>query len=315
MGRGTRGLVVAVAAAGLVGVVGAPNAAPAPAPSTPVSPSGQVSPSGAVSPTTPVPPCTSARNAAVAESCGTRHPDPTLDAPPETRSGTEVSVSGHYWRCETVQVTASWSGATRSPKVTAGSFGTSLPVDDRVVSGSYSITAACGRQSAAVGITIVRAEPSKTTERTSRATGPTRQATVPETTDVVPSVAQSPGDGPERGDNTVAVLAVLAFLLAVVVAALVLRRRRTVPRLPHTQHPAPDLPHAQHPAPGLPHPQDPAPDLTHPQHHAPRPPRVRVRVVGEAEPSVRVRELAAVPSVRVRLRAGETRIHVREVSR
>ncbi|GAB2717222.1 hypothetical protein GCM10027089_46850 [Nocardia thraciensis] len=227
------------------------------------------------------------------ESC--ERPEPTLVVNPSTAGpGTQVSVTGDYWPCVRVRVSPSWpGGAVQSLNVDQGSFDASVPVGDQVESGSYSIQASCGENSAARPVKIVStAKPTTTTTKpkptTTRPTAEIITETgTPETTDAQPSIVARSDDGP-RGNNLIgSALAVVALLLAVGVATLVARRRRRVP------------------------------DGTRAEHRDPGPPRVRVRVVAETSPSIRVRELTRPtgPAVRVRVRVGEPRIRVREIPR
>ncbi|WP_280275698.1 hypothetical protein [Nocardia wallacei] len=223
---------------------------------------------------------------AVGRSC--ERPDPTLSVPSRAERGTQISVTGDNWRCLTARVTPSWSGAVQTAMVDRGSFDASLPVGAQVEPGSYSVEVSCGDDSATSPITIFARRGETTTPTTThRTTEPTAEITTPssgvETTDEQPSIAAQPGDIPQSHSTIGGPLVVVTLLAAVLLTALVVWWRRHVARTPHE----------------------------------PPPPRVRVRVVADANPSVRVRELAhpVGPAVRVRLSAGEPTVRVKEVPR
>ncbi|WP_147289051.1 hypothetical protein [Nocardia mexicana] len=279
MRRGARAVLVAVAAGGVLGGMAMPIAAGAPT-------TGSVPPTGQVGscPTT-----MSAVGETGGETCP--EPDPVLSVPPSVERGTDVEVSGDYWPCVTIQVSASWSGAVLSANVDGGSFTRSVPVDDQVEPGSYSVSAACSGYSASRSIKIVAPFVSTTEPTTTKPKPTTDRVTTPptvsETTGGQPSLAAQSDGEPKRDNKIGTVLAIIAFLLAVVVATLVLRRRKR------------------------------APDATRAEHHDPGPQRVRVRVVADTSPSIQVRELTRPtgPVVRIRVHTGEPRIRVREIPR
>lgn len=285
MGSEARAFLVAVAAAGVLGVVAVPLAVSAPTTTSPTPTTGQAWP------------CTSARTA-VGESCP--RPDPTFNvAPTRAERGTQIAVNGSHWPCNVVRLTPSWSGSPQNASVSQGAFATSIAVSNQAATGPQTISAACGEASAVRQITIdprsgttttTTTKPiTTTTEPIATTTEPiattTTQAPVAETSDT--PTAGSAVDDPQRGNHFGAVLGIGLFLLAVGVATLVLRQRRK------------------------------AVDRSRAYHRDPRPPLVRAQVAGDLRPSIHIREFMrpTVPAVRVRLSVGEPQLHIREVSR
>ncbi|MEV6335029.1 hypothetical protein AB0M12_09975 [Nocardia vinacea] len=284
MGSEARAFLVAVAAAGVLGMVAVPLAVSAPTTTSPTPTTGQAGP------------CTTARTA-VGESCP--RPDPTFNvAPTRVERGTQIAVNGSNWPCTVIRLTPSWSGSPQNASVSQGAFATSIAVSNQAATGPQTISAACGEASAVRQITIdprsgttttTTTKPiTTTTERLTTTTEPitttTSQAAV--ATSDTPT-AGSAVDDRRRGNHFGAVLGIGLFLLAVGVATLVLRQRRK------------------------------AADRSRADHRDPRPPLVRVQVARDLRPSIRIREFMrpTVPAVRVRLSVGEPQLHIREVSR
>ena len=278
MGSEARAFLVAVAAAGVLGVVAVPLAVSAPTTTSPTPTTAQAGP------------CTTARTA-VGESCP--RPDPTFNvSPTRAERGTQIAVNGSYWPCTVIRLTPSWSGSPQNASVSQGAFATSIAVSNQAATGPQTISAACGEASAVRQITIDPRSGTTTTTTTKPITTTTKpitttttQAAVAETSDT--PTAGSAVDDPQRGNHFGAVLGLGLFLLAVGVATLVLRQRRK------------------------------AADRSRAYHRDPRPPLVRVQVAGDLRPSIRIREFMrpTVPAVRVRLSVGEPQLHIREVSR
>ncbi|MBB5917045.1 hypothetical protein BJY24_005957 [Nocardia transvalensis] len=266
----------------LLGAAPLPLAVPAPTTTTTPPPTTTSSPTGGTRscPTTPT---------VIGEFCP--GPDPTLNVPSTAERGTRITVSGNYWRCATVRVTPSWTGTAEPATVYGeGSFEISFTATERVAPGQYSIRATCGEASKTEPITItVRSVPSSST--TTRPKPPPAETTtqpVPETSETEVPITTRSDDDPQRDNTFGTVLAVVAFLLAAGVAALVLRRRRG--RTPTT---------------------------VRAHHQSSHPPQVHVQVVADTNPSIRVREFIRPtgPVVRVRMTGGEPHIRVREVPR
>lgn len=280
MSSAVRGFLVTLAAAGILGVTAA-AAGSVPTPTSPVPSSGQ----GESCATTP---------SAVGQIC--ERPDPTLSVPSRAERGTQIGVSGDNWRCITAEVSPSWSGTVQTAMVDQGSFEVSVPVGAEVEPGSYSVRVSCRGYSAAAPVTIFAPRVETTTPTTTRAPVTTRRpvTTEPtteiiaspsgvETTGAQPSIAARPVDIPKPDNDIGGLLVVVLLATVVAVAALVAWWRRRAARTPHEPHP----------------------------------PRVRVRVVADANPDIRVRELVhpAGPAVRVRLSAGVPTVRVKEVPR
>ncbi|WP_433709908.1 hypothetical protein ACQP2U_26160 [Nocardia sp. CA-084685] len=206
--------------------------------------------------------------------------------PARAERGTRFTVSGDYWRCIEVRITPSWSGSPKNVTVSQGSFETSIDVSNQAATGPQTISAACGEKESAVRqITIAPRSGSTTTTTTKPITTTTTQAVV-EASDT-PTVGPT-ADDPQRVNHVGEVLGIGVFLLALGVATFVLRRRRQQ-----------------------------AGDPSRAGRSDPRLPLVRVQVAGDLRPIIHIREFTrhAVPAVRVRLSAGEPRLHIREVSR
>lgn len=279
-----RAFLVAVAAAGVLGVMAIPLAVSAPTTTSPTPTTGQAGP------------CTTTRTA-VGESCP--RPDPTFDvAPTRAERGTQIAVNGSYWPCNVVRLTPSWSGSPQNASVSQGAFATSIAVSSQAATGPQTISAACGEASAVRQITIAPRAGTTTTTTTkpiTTTTEPITTTTEPITTTTTQApvatsdtpTAGSAVDDPQRGNHFGAVLGIGLFLLAVGVATLVLRQRRK------------------------------AADRSRAYHRDPRPPLVRVQVAGGLRPSIHIREFMrpTVPAVQVRLSVGEPQLHIREVSR
>ncbi|MET8878306.1 hypothetical protein [Nocardia sp. NPDC004604] len=163
-------------------------------------------------------------------------------------------------------------------------------MSDQVEPNSYSIRAACGEASAdrKVAITARPVRTTTTTTTTKPITTTTTQPSVPETSTTKGSIAAPSRDDPQPNSHIRDLLGIGAFLLAVGVAALVLRQRR--------RHPV---------------------DAPREHNRDPRTPQVRVQVVGNPSPSIHLREFThpTAPAVHIRLSVGEPQLHVREVSR
>ncbi|MEV2220903.1 hypothetical protein AB0E01_13590 [Nocardia vinacea] len=278
MGSEARAFLVAVAAAGVLGVVAVPLAVSAPTTTSPTPTTAQAGP------------CTTARTA-VGESCP--RPDPTFNvSPTRAERGTQIAVNGSYWPCTVIRLTPSWSGSPQNASVSQGAFATSIAVSNQAATGPQTISAACGEASAVRQITIDPRSGTTTTTTTKPITTTTKPITTTTTQAAVAETSATPTagsavDDPQRGNHFGAVLGLGLFLLAVGVATLVLRQRRK------------------------------AADRSRAYHRDPRPPLVRVQVAGDLRPSIRIREFMrpTVPAVRVRLSVGEPQLHIREVSR
>ncbi|WP_327099901.1 hypothetical protein OIE68_14545 [Nocardia vinacea] len=271
-----RAFLVAVAAAGVLGVVAVPLAVSAPTTTSPTPITGQAGP------------CTTARTA-VGESCP--RPDPTFNvAPTRAERGTQITVNGSYWPCNVIRLTPSWSGSPQNASVSQGVFATSIAVSNQAATGPQTISAACGEASAVRQITIdPRSGTTTTTKPITTTTEPitttTTQAAVAETSDA--PTAGSAVDDPQRGNHFGAVLGIGLLLFAVGVATLVLRQRRK----------AADRSRAYH--------RDPRPPLV----------RVQVAGDLRRSIHIREFMRPTVPAVHVRLSVGEPQLHIREVSR
>lgn len=262
MGSEARAFLVAVAAAGLLGVVAVPLAVSAPTTTSP----------------TPTAGCTTARTA-VGESCP--RPDPTFNvSPTRAERGTQIAVNGSYWPCTVIRLTPSWSGSPQNASVSQGAFATSIAVSNQAATGPQTISAACGEASAVRQITI---DPRSGTTTTTTTKPITTQAAV--ATSDTPT-AGSAVDNPQRGNHFGAVLGLGLFLLAVGVATLVLRQRRKAADRARAYHrdPRPPLVRVQV-AGGL------RPSIRIREFMRPTVPAVRVRL-SVGEPQLHIREVS-----------------------
>ncbi|WP_433597758.1 hypothetical protein ACQPXH_18360 [Nocardia sp. CA-135953] len=207
-----RAFLVAAAAAGVLGAVAVPIAVSEPTTTTP-TPTTSSTTAGQAGP------CTTARTA-VGETCPL--PDPTFDvAPTRAERGTQIAVNGSNWPCTMVRLTPSWSGSPQNASVSQGRFATSIAVSNQAATGPQTISAACGESSAVRQITIAPRSGATTAATTKPITTTTSQAAVAQTSDT-----STAGRAPQRRDHFGAVLGIGSVLLALGVAALVLRQWR-----------------------------------------------------------------------------------------
>ncbi|WP_454194310.1 hypothetical protein [Nocardia sp. Marseille-Q1738] len=255
-----------------------------------------------------------------------------LDVPATAERGTQITIHSDDWPCRRVQVFPDWS-ASVTAEVHKGSFDAPVEVPDQAVLGRHSVRVACLAtpdivEKASVEIVPARVvtvtttyEPSPTETTGPTTTGPpttARRTTLPPTseptptepttteptttkptttepTTTQPTTTQPPTtrllitppptnpttpEPPVERDNNIGivigiVLAIGGFLLALAVAVLVLRRRQKAA--------------------------------------SPRPPQVRVQVVGDPRPSINIRQVTRTPAVQVRLNVGAPRLYIREV--
>ncbi|MEU1995573.1 hypothetical protein ABZ511_14080 [Nocardia gamkensis] len=317
MRNDSQALLVAVAIAGLVGAVPVSVAAPEPIPTVPVPPSTAgpvwpvVTPTDSAPPSTgetapqtttktpdptatatnpeptttttkPNPPTTTTeplRTTARPPSAGptpvtSESAAPTLVAPATAELGTTITVRGERWPCDLVRAFPDWS-ASAPAQVRGGVFDVRVDVPEGVQLGTHSISAACVGASQGVAA------------RTSIEMIPARLVT---TTDDRANTGPpgerppSPGQAEDSDRNTGVgdLLGLGGFLLLLGAAALVVRGRRKRPN-------------------------------EAPRHEDPRLPQVHVRVVADAPPMIHVRQVPRAPDVRVRLRACEPWLNVKEV--
>lgn len=298
MTSGARAFLVAVTAAGAIGVGLAPTAAATPTTDAPVSPTEQ---SGCceTSPveTSPVPPTSS--TSVVPPPTPTIPPttsdpvyDPTLTAPATAERGTQIFVQGSGWPCAAVRVSPSWSESVDT-QVGDRSFGIRIAVSEGAALGGQTIRVGCAASSydrveRRTAIEILPAQIVTTLPTTAGPSVTTITESLVDSTSATSSPTTLP-DGTEKQDSRLAdALGLGAFLLALGGAALVTHRRRGRPGRSSPEHTRDALP-----------------------------PQVRVQV-GDMRPSIHVREVAGpadAPAVRVRLTVGEPRLQVREVPR
>ncbi|MBF6467369.1 hypothetical protein IU427_19590 [Nocardia beijingensis] len=202
-------------------------------------------------------------------------PAPTLVAPATAERGTVITVHGEGWPCDSVRAFPDWSEAVDA-RVRGGSFDTRVDVPDGVALGVHSVPAAC--LGTAQGI-VVKASVEVIPARLGPTTGePTNTEPTDDRTN-----SSSQADDRDRDTGAGDMLGLGGFLVALGAAALVVRSRRKRPEAPRTVDPPL--------------------------------PRVHVRVVADGPPSIHVRQVARTPDVRVRLRACEPWLTVKEVLR
>ncbi|WP_159843603.1 hypothetical protein [Nocardia sp. CY41] len=201
-------------------------------------------------------------------------PAPTLVAPATAERGTVITVHGDGWPCESVRAFPDWSEAVDA-RVRGGSFDTRVDVPDGVELGVHSVPAACLGTAQRI---VVKASVEVIPARLVPTTG---EPTDTDPTGERPSPPSQPGD---RDQDTGAgdMLGLGGLLVALGAAALVVRSRRNRPG-------------------------------EAPRNADPPLPRVHVRVVADGPPSIHVRQAARTPDVRVRLRACEPWLTVKEV--
>ncbi|MFR9768082.1 hypothetical protein [Nocardia sp. SC052] len=201
-------------------------------------------------------------------------PAPVLVAPATAERGTVITVHGERWPCGLVRVLPDWSAAVTA-QVQGGSFDARVDVPEGAELGLHSIPAACSETSQRiVAKTSVEISPARLVPTSN---GP---GTPEPTGEPPPPPEQVDAGNPDTGP--VGIVGLGGFLLALGAAALVVRGRGKRPG-------------------GASHEEDP---------HLPR---VQVRVVADVPPSIHVRQGARAPDVRVRLRAREPWLNVKEV--
>jgi MYXO-CTERM domain-containing protein len=310
-------LLVAVVIAGLFGVVPVSVAAPEPIPTVPVPPSSPgpvwpvITPTDSPPPSTgetetqtttktpdptatatnpepttiatkPDPPTTTTeplRTTARPPSAGptpvpSESPAPTLVAPATAELGTTVTVRGERWPCDLVRAFPDWSESVPA-QVRGGVFDVRVDVAEGIQLGSHAISAACvGASQGVAARTFIEMIPARLGTTTDDRANPQPPGERP------PSPGQAADSDRDTGVGDI--LGLGGFLLALGAAALVLRRRRKRPN-------------------GASHNRDP---------HLPQ---VHVRVVVDVPPLIHVRQVTRAPDVRVRLRACEPWLNVKEV--
>ncbi|WP_330256127.1 hypothetical protein OG874_17100 [Nocardia sp. NBC_00565] len=274
---------VVVAAAAVLGVVSVSIAAAQPSTTTPVSPT---KPSETTTPTwTTSTPKSPGSSSTPPGSTGNPEPNfkPTLEAvPPTAERGTQITVRGNGWPCDTVSIAPDWS-APVTRYIDQTSFDTSVEVPARAALGAHWISVTCdaGSSYLARRTSVEFIAAPVTTETTEPTTPPVTPTPVsPPATQ--PLTAAPPGGNDKRDNHIDDILGLSALLLAIGVATFVLRRRATRPTEPE---------------------------------HSQRLPQVRVQVVEDMSPAVRIREVARAPAVRVWVCVGEPQLHIREVPR
>ncbi|MFQ6398570.1 hypothetical protein ACLMAJ_34680 [Nocardia sp. KC 131] len=282
-----RAFPVAIAAAAVLGVASVSIAAAQPSTTTPVSPT---EPNETTTPTQTQTQTASTPKPSDSSSTpprSTRNPEPnfepTLEAvPPTAERGTQITVRGSGWRCDTVSIAPDWR-APVTEYIYQTSFETSVDVPARAVLGAHWISVTCdagsGYRARRTSVEFIAAPvTTETTEQTTSFVTPT-----PVSQSVVqPPTAAPPGGNDKRDNHIDDILGLSALLLAIGVATFVLRRQAT--------------------------------RSTEPE-HSQRLPQVRVQVIEDMSPAIRVRQVARAPAVRVRLCGGEPQLHIREVPR
>ncbi|MEV6256515.1 hypothetical protein AB0L97_24980 [Nocardia sp. NPDC051911] len=201
-------------------------------------------------------------------------PAPVLTAPATAERGTVITVHGERWPCDLVRVLPDWSAAVTA-QVQGGSFDARVDVPQGAALGLHSIPAACaGTSQRIVAKTSVEISPARLVPTPNGAGIPEPPGEPP------PPLGQADAGNPDTGP--IGIVGIGGFLLALGAAALVIRGRGKRPG-------------------GASHDEDP---------HLPR---VHVRVVADGPPSIHVRQVARAPEVRVRLRAREPWLNVKEV--
>lgn len=201
-------------------------------------------------------------------------PVPTLVAPATAERGTVITVHGEGWPCDSVRAFPDWS-ETVDARVRGGSFDTRVDVPDGVELGVHSVLGACLGSPQRI---VVKASVEVIPARLVPTTG---EPTTTEPTGARPTLS-SQADDRDQDTGAGGMLGLGGFLVALGAAALVLRSRRNRPS-------------------------------EAPRNEDPRLPRVHVRVVADGPPSIHVRQVARTPDVRVRLRACEPWLSVKEV--
>jgi hypothetical protein len=317
MRNDSQALLVAVAIAGLFGAVPVSVAAPEPIPTVPVppSPAGPVWP--VMTPTDSTPPSTGEsepqtttktpdptatatnpeptttttrlnpptttteplRTTARPPSAGptpapSESPAPALVAPATAELGTTITVRGERWPCDLAHAFPDWSESVPA-QVRGGVFDVRVDVPEKVQLGSHAISAACvGASQGVAARTSIEMVPARLVTTTDD------RANIEPPGERPPSPGQAEDSDQDTGVGDI--LGLGGFLLVLGAAALVLRGRRKRPN-------------------GASHNRDP---------HLPQ---VHVRVVADVPPMIHVRQVTRAPDVRVRLRACEPWLNVKEV--
>lgn len=317
MRNGSQALLVAVAIAGLFGAVPVSVAAPEPIPTVPVPPStaGPVwpvstptdsappstgetqtqtttktpdptatttSPEPTTTTTKPNPPTTTTeplRTTVRTPSAGptpgpSENSAPTLVAPATAELGTTITVRGERWPCDLARAFPDWSESVPA-QVRGGVFDVRVDVPEGVRLGSHSISAACvGASQGLAARTSIEMIPARLVTTTGDRANTEPPGERP----------PSPGQAEDSDRNTGVgdILGLGGFLLLLGAAALVVRGRRKRPNEAS-------------------------------RNKDPRLPQVHVRVVADVPPMIHVRQVTRAPDVRIRLRACEPWLNVKEV--
>lgn len=278
-----RAFPVAAATAAVLGVISVSIAAAQPSITTPVSPT---KPSETTTATwTTSTPKPSGSSSTPPGSTGNPEPnfEPTLEAvPPTAERGTQITVRGSGWPCDTVSVAPDWS-APVTEYIDQNSLETVVDVLAGSALGAHWISVTCDAGSNYLARrTPVEFIAAPVTTKTTAPTTPPVTPTPASPPATRPLTAAPPGGNDKRDNHIDDILGLSALLLAIGVATFLLRRRATRPTEPE---------------------------------HSQRLPRVRVQVVEDMGPALRIREVAHAPAVRVWLCVGEPELHIREVPR